>query len=104
MTVSLRPLTPNFNWLDLTIEWIDPGACNNQYLAAVYDSERFERVINYLGFYPAPATTSITAETCWLWEMVSDDGRWVGVSCVLNNGNHREVGKVALEPGLPPDE
>ena len=106
VTVTLRPRPlegTNLNNVNMTVEWTDPGACNGRYFVAVYMDESLDRSATNLGFYPAPATTSVYDETDWLFEYPPADDWWVGVSCAPNDGNRTLVGKAHLHFVLPSD-
>ena len=69
MTLSPRPLAgTNRNFVNVTVEWTDPDACDSRYLVGVYHTEELRSLVRNLGFHPAPATTTVYLETGWLFE------------------------------------
>ena len=104
MTLSPRPLAgTNRNFVNVTVEWTDPDACDSQYLVGVYYTEELDRLVRNLGFHPAPATTSVYEETGWLFEYPPSDSWWVGVTCAPDSGDWTVVGKAPLHFVLPSD-
>ena len=84
--------------------WWKSGACDSRYLVGVYHTEELRSLVRNLGFYPAPATTSVYEETGWLFEYPpAGDSWWVGVTCAPNSGNWTVVGKAPLHFVLPSD-
>ena len=60
VTLSPRPVEgTNLNFINMTVEWTDPGACDSRYLVGVYHNEELDRLVRNLGFHPAPATTTV---------------------------------------------
>ena len=48
-------------YVNLTIEWNDPQPCDGQYMVALYSSSDY--LVTFMGFHPAPATTSLSSES-----------------------------------------
>ena len=106
MTLSPRPLAgTNRNFVNMTVEWTDPGACDSRYLVGVYHTEELRSLVRNLGFHPAPATTTVYVETGWLFDPPPSDSDswWVGVTCAPDSGNWTVVGKAPLHFVLPSD-
>ena len=106
MTLSPRPVEgTNLNFVNMTVEWTDPGACDSRYLVGVYHTEELNRLVRNLGFHPAPATTTVYQETGWLFDPPPSDSDswWVGVTCAPDSGDWTLVGKAPLHFVLPSD-
>ena len=101
VTVTLSPRSEQYSTgTDITIEWTDSDACGGQYFVAVYDNEELEVVYRFLGFHPAPATTTLSADLGLPWDSISSYDWWVGVICT---SEWTLVGKASLQSGLPSD-
>ena len=99
VTVTLSPRAEQYStYTDMTIEWTDSGACDSQYFVGVYNNEELEVVFRILGFHPAPATTTLSADLSLTWDRVPSRDWWVGVICT---SEWTVVGKVSLQSGLP---
>ena len=103
VTVTLSPREEQyFTGTDMTIEWSDPDGCDNRYFVGVYNNEELYRVERILGFHPAPATTTLSADLNLSWDRVPSHDWWVGVHCAPDDGSEwRVVGKASLQWGLP---
>ena len=87
---------------DITIEWSDPDGCDSRYFVSVYNNEELYRAERILGFHPAPATTTLTADLNLSWDRVPSHDWWVGVTCAPSDGSGWSVvGKASLQSGLP---
>ncbi len=61
VTVTLRPRQGQYSTdTDMTVEWTDPNECVGSYFVGIFNSE--ETVVRNLGFHPAPAATSLSAD------------------------------------------
>ncbi len=102
VTLSPRPLGPNLNNVNITVEWTDPDGCTGEYFVAVYETAQVVDTVKNFGFHPAPATTSVYEETAWLFEYPPGEGWWVAVSCSGTSGL-TVIAKAPLEFVLPTD-
>ena len=101
VTVTLSPRSEQYSTgTDITIEWTDSDACGGEYFVGVYDNEELEVVFRFLGFHPAPATTTLSADLGLPWDSISSYDWWVGVTCT---SEWTLVGKASLQSGLPSD-
>ena len=101
VTVTLSPRPEQYSTgTDITIEWTDSDACGGQYFVGVYDNEELEVVVRVLGYHPAPATTTLSADLGLPWDSISSYDWWVGVICA---SEWTLVGKASLQSGLPRD-
>ena len=101
VTVTLSPRPEQYSTgTDITIEWTDSDACGSEYFVGVYDNEELEVVVRVLGFHPAPATTTLSADLGLPWDSISSNDWWVGVTCT---SEWTLVGKASLQSGLPSD-
>ena len=99
VTLSPRP-EQSSTGTDITVEWTDAEACGDQYFVGVYDNEELEVVVRVLGYHPAPATTTLSADLGLPWDRISSYDWWVGVTCT---SQWTLVGKASLQSGLPSD-
>ena len=101
VTITLSPRPEQYSTgTDITIEWTDADACGDQYFVGVYDNEELEVVVRVLGYLPAPATTTLSADLGLPWDRISSYDWWVGVTCT---SEWTLVGKASLQSGLPSD-
>ena len=99
VTVTLIPPSErDSTGTDITIEWTDSGSCGGEYFVAAYSDEELWVVVRDLGFHPAPATTTLSADMGLSWDRISSYDWWVGVTCA---SDWTLVGKASLQSGLP---
>ena len=99
VTVTLIPPSErDSTGTDITIEWADSGSCGGEYFVAAYSDEELWVVVRDLGFHPAPATTTLSADMGLSWDRISSYDWWVGVTCT---SEWTLVGKASLQSGLP---
>ena len=61
ITVTLAPrVDGSSTYVNIAIEWNDPQSCDGQYMVALYTSSDY--VVSFMGFHPAPETTSLSRE------------------------------------------
>ena len=101
ITVTLSPrVEGSETYVNLTIEWDDPGACDGQYMVALYITSDY--LVTFMGFHPAPATTSLSRETYLWWDLRFFPDRWAGVSCDPSDySGRRELGRASLRAAHP---
>ena len=101
ITVTLTPrVEGSETYVNLTIEWNDPQPCDGQYMVALYSSSDY--LVTFMGFHPAPATTSLSSETYMWWDSRFFPDRWAGVSCDPSDwSGRRELGRVSLRAVHP---
>ena len=101
ITVTLAPrVEGSETYVNLTIEWNDPQPCDGQYMVALYSSSDY--LVTFMGFHPAPATTSLSSETYMWWDSRFFPDRWAGVSCDPSDySGRRELGRVSLRAAHP---
>ena len=63
--------------VNLTSEWNDSQPCDGQYMVALYSSSDY--LVTFMGFHPAPATTSLSSESYMWWDLRFFPDRWAGV-------------------------
>ena len=95
-------LTPRVDgsstYVNITIQWNDPQTCDGEYMVGLYSSSDY--LVSFLGFHPAPETTSITNERTTLWNSVPD--WWAGVRCDPSDySDSRDLGRVSLRAAHP---
>ena len=104
VTVTLSPReeqvsTLTFTYTDILIEWFDPDQCDSRYLVGLY---RGETVIRFLGFHPAPETTSFSEDTHMAWDTISNYDWNARVTCAPADGSEwRVVAETPMLSGLP---
>ena len=99
MTLSPRVDGP-VTYVNITIEWNDPQPCDGEYMVALYTSSDY--LVSFLGFHPAPETTSLSRESGWWWDFGSFPDYWAGVRCDPSDySGSRELGKVSLRAAHP---
>ena len=105
VTVTLSPReeqvsTVTFTYTDILIEWFDPDQCDSRYLVGLY---RGETVIRFLGFHPAPETTSFSEDTHMAWDTISNYDWRARVTCAPSGGSEewRVLGEAPIVSGLP---
>ncbi len=102
VTVILSPREASYyTHTDITVTWTDPDSCQGRYFVGVSTSSG--SIIRILGFHPAPATTTVTADLSLNWDTVPNFDWTVGVWCYPSDPsmNSRMVGEVPLQSGLP---
>ena len=101
ITVTLTPrVEGSETYVNLTIEWNDPQPCDGQYMVALYSTSDY--LVTFMGFHPAPATTSLSSETYMWWDSRFFPDRWAGVSCDPSDwSGRRELGRVSLRAAHP---
>ena len=101
ITVTLAPrVEGSETYVNLTIEWNDPQPCDGQYMVALYSTSDY--LVTFMGFHPAPATTSLSSETYMWWDSRFFPDRWAGVSCDPSDwSGRRELGRVSLRAAHP---
>ena len=101
ITVTLAPrVEGSETYVNLTIEWNDPQPCDGQYMVALYSTSDY--LVTFMGFHPAPATTSLSSETYMWWDLRFFPDRWAGVSCDPSDwSGRRELGRVSLRAVHP---
>ena len=101
ITVTLSPrVEGSETYVNLAIEWNDPQPCDGQYMVALYTSSDY--LVRFMGFHPAPATTSLSSETYMWWDLRFFPDRWAGVSCDPSDySGRRELGRVSLRAAHP---
>ena len=101
ITVTLTPrVEGSETYVNLTIEWNDPQPCDGQYMVALYSSSDY--LVTFMGFHPAPATTSLSSESYMWWDSRFFPDRWAGVSCDPSDwSGRRELGRVSLRAAHP---
>ena len=66
ITVTLTPrIDGSSTYVNIAIEWNDPQSCDGQYMVALYTSSDY--VVRFMGFHPAPETTSLSRELYTRW-------------------------------------
>ena len=69
-------------------------------MVALYSSSDY--LVTFMGFHPAPATTSLSSETYMWWDSRFFPDRWAGVSCDPSDwSGRRELGRVSLRAAHP---
>ena len=101
VTVTLTPRVEGLRtFVNLTIEWNDPETCDGQYFVALVTSSDY--LTNFLGFHPAPETTSLNTELGTSWDFQRFPDRWSVVSCDPSDySGRRELGRVSLRAAHP---
>ena len=101
ITVTLTPrVEGSETYVNITIEWNDPQPCDGQYMVALYSTSDY--LVTFMGFHPAPATTSLSRETYLWWDLRFFPDRWAGVSCDPSDySGRRELGRVSLRAAHP---
>ena len=101
ITVTLSPRVDGpVTYVNITIEWNDPQPCDGEYMVALYTSSDY--LVSFLGFHPAPETTSLSRESGWWWDFGSFPDYWAGVRCDPSDySGSRELGKVSLRAAHP---
>ena len=101
ITVTLTPrVEGSETYVNLTIEWNDHQPCDGQYMVALYSTSDY--LVTFMGFHPAPATTSLSSETYMWWDSRFFPDRWAGVSCDPSDwSGRRELGRVSLRAVHP---
>ena len=101
ITVTLSPRVDGpVTYVNITIEWNDPQPCDGEYMVALYTSSDY--LVSFLGFHPAPETTSLSRESGWWWDFGSFPDYWAGVRCDPSDySGSRELGKVSLRAVHP---
>ena len=104
VTVTLSPREEQvssltFTYTDILIEWSDPGACDSRYLVGLY---RGENVVRFLGFHPAPETTTLSEDSHTAWDSIPNLNWRARVTCAPSDGSEwRVLGEASLQSGLP---
>ena len=105
VTVTLSPreeqvATVTFTYADILIEWSDPDQCDSRYLVGLY---RGESVVRFLGFHPAPETTSFSEDSQMAWNSIPSSDWQARVTCAPSDGSEewRVLGEASLQSGLP---
>ena len=105
VTVTLSPreeqvVTVTFTYADILIEWFDPDQCDSRYLVGLY---RGESVVWFLGFHPAPETTSFSEDTQLAWNSIPNYDWRARVTRAPSGGSEewRVLGEASLQSGLP---
>ena len=101
VTITLSPREGQFfTQTDITVSWNDPNSCVGSYFVAVYTGGG--SLTRNLGFHPAPATTSHTADLGLNWDDVPNYDWTVQVGCSPSDwSNWTVVGEAPLQSGLP---
>ena len=101
ITVTLTPrVEGSETYVNITIEWNDPQPCDGQYMVALYSTSDY--LVRFMGFHPAPATTSLSSESYMWWDLRFFPDRWAGVSCDPSDySGRRELGRVSLRAAHP---
>ena len=101
VTVTLSPRQePYFTYTDMTVEWTDPSGCAGSYYVGIFNNA--ESVERDLGYHPAPATTSLSAEPSLYWDDIPNLDWFVRVRChPSDNSGLTIVGQASLQSGLP---
>ena len=101
ITVTLTPrVEGSETYVNLTIEWNDPQPCDGQYMVALYSTSDY--LVTFMGFHPAPATTSLSRELYTRWGLQFFPDRWAGVSCDPSDySGRRHLGRVSLRAVHP---
>ena len=104
VTITLSPRVEwSLTYIDMTIAWSDPEPCSHRYLVGLYDSS--ETVRRFLGYHPAPETTSLIRELGALWDLSFGAGLWARVTCASVNGSvWRVLGEAPVQSGFPDSE
>ena len=102
ITVTLSPRVAGSSTLvNITIEWSDPEPCDGQYMVALYYTIS-DYLVRFMGFHPAPATTSLSSELGMRWNFEYFPDYWAGVSCDPSDySGRRELGRVSLRAAHP---
>ena len=102
VTVTLSPRQGDYlSYTNITIDWTDPNACDSRYLVGVYSGSG-GGIIRDMGFHPAPATSTLTSETRWIWGYITNQDWWARVTCAPADGSvWRVVGETRIQTGLP---
>ena len=98
VTVTLSPRQGDYlSYTNITIDWTDPDACDSRYLVGVYSGSG-GGIIRDMGFHPAPATSTLTSETRWIWGYITDQNWWARVTCAPADGlDWRVVGETRIQ-------
>ena len=101
ITVTLSPrVDGSSTYVNIAIEWNDPLPCDGQYMVALYTSSDY--VVRFMGFHPAPETTSLSRELYTRWDLQFFPDRWAGVSCDPSDySGRRHLGRVSLRAVHP---
>ena len=101
ITVTLTPrIDGSSTYVNIAIEWNDPQSCDGQYMVALYTSSDY--VVRFMGFHPAPETTSLSRELYTRWGLEFFPDRWAGVSCDPSDySGRRHLGRVSLRAVHP---
>ena len=102
ITVTLTPrVDGSAIYVNIAIAWNDPGACDGQYMVALYYTPT-DYLVRLMGFHPAPATTSLSRETYLWWDFERFPDYSAGVSCDPSDySGRRELGRVSLRAAHP---
>ena len=105
VTVTLSPREEQVSTLltvtytDILIEWFDPDQCDSRYLVGLY---RGETVVRFLGFHPAPETTSLRREMGTDWDRIPNYDWNARVTCAPAGGSEwTVVAETPMLSGLP---
>ena len=102
ITVTLSPrVAGSSTFVNITIEWSDPEPCDGQYMVALYYTIT-DYLVSFMGFHPAPATTSLSRELGIRWDFERFPDYSAGVSCDPSDySGRRELGRVSLQAVHP---
>ena len=101
ITVTLTPRVQGpLTFTNITIEWNDPEPCDGEYLVGLYTSTDY--LARFMGFHPAPETTSLSRELGTWWSLERFPDYWAGVSCDPSDySGRRHLGRVSLRAVHP---
>ena len=69
-------------------------------MVGLYTSSDY--LVSFLGFHPAPATTSLSRELGWRWDFEFFPDYWAGVRCDPSDySGSRELGRASLRAVHP---
>ena len=101
VTVTLTPrVDGSVTYVNIAIAWTDPEPCDGEYFVGLVTSSDY--VTNFLGFHPAPETTSLSRELTTWWDFQSFPDRWAVVRCDPSDwSGRRQLGRVSLRAVHP---
>ena len=101
VTVTLSPREERHGtYTNMTVQWNDPSGCVGRYYVGIFNSQ--QTVVNNLGYHPAPATTSLSADPSLSWDDIPNLDWFVRVRChPSDNSGLTIVGQASLQSGLP---